>query len=281
MAKFSDHSAASSSTGDEAAMKLRQGSILPKEVRDRLGLSAVEDNTDPVIIVISHDCDLVKSQEVEPKVELLHGRTRNELKPGLPYGQSPHLLHIKFVQNGEKKVLELCALNKVTRAKSELIKVDPDPNSILEPNGVDILQGWLAARYKRAAFPDDLNARLMPMKRKLHSVGSSNPASIVGVWMKYSPDENRLNDKVPYELWVKIVYSTLVFDAKAKAEHEAEKLRASFEKLFLDGDLWRSIDLQTCEAIPDTAFTVRDLFCYKQWRLEHLSLSQDPPEKYI
>jgi hypothetical protein len=147
-------------------------------------------------------------------------------------------------------------LNKVTRPKSELINVDPDPDSNLEPNGVDILQGWLAARYRRAAFPDDLDARLKPLKKRLQSVGSSDPGSIIGVWMGFSPEENHLDDNVPYELWIKIVYSTLVFDAKAKAEQEAEKLRASFENLFLEKGMWKSIDLRTCEAIADTAFTV-------------------------
>ncbi len=82
-------------------------------------------------------------------------------------------------------------------------------------------------------------------------------------------------------MWVKIVYSTSEFDAKAKAEQEAKNLRASFERLFLDGELWRSIDLQTCEAIPDTAFTLRDIDYYKLWRLEHLSLRQDPPEERL
>jgi hypothetical protein len=259
-------------------MRLRQGSILPREARDRLGLSAIEDNPDPVIIVISHDCDLVKPKEVEPKVELLHGRTRNELKPGLPYGQSPHMLHIEFMQQGEGKVLELCAVDKFSVDKTKLVNTDPDPDSAIGQKGLHILQLWLAARYNRAAFPDDLDRRMKPIKRKLQSLDAK---AITGVWMKYSPDENRLDDKVPYELWVKIVYSTSEFDAKVKAEQEAKGLRASFERFFLDGDLWRFIDLQTCEAIPDTAFTLRDFDYYKPWRLEHLSLRQDPPEERL
>jgi hypothetical protein len=77
------------------------------------------------------------------------------------------------------------------------------------------------------------------------------------------------------------VYSTHVSDDREKAEQEANKLRLSFEKEFLDQGLWHSIDLRACEAVADTVFSVRDMYDYKQWRLEHLSLRQDPPGEYI
>lgn len=278
MGRISADSAASSSIEDDAEMKLRQGSILPRTVRDRLGLSRIGDNHDPIIIVISHSCDLVKPCGIEPHVELIPGQSRDDFRPGLPHGQSPHTLQVEYEQNHAKKVLELRAVDKFRIDKTKLVNLDPDPDLVIEQKGLHTLQLWLAARYNRAAFPDDLDRRMKPMKKKLQSLDAE---AIIGVWMKYSPDENRLDEDVPYELWIKIVYSTSVFDAKAKAEQEAKKLRASFEKSFLDGYLWRSVDLQTCEAIPDTAFTVRDLIDYKQWRLEHLSLRQDPPEEYI
>jgi hypothetical protein len=100
--------------------------------------------------------------------------------------------------------------------------------------------------------------------------------------MMYDPEDNHLPAEIPYELRLKIVYSTRVSDSKARAEREAGKLRLSFEKNFLNQGLWHSIDLHTCEAVPDVVFSVRDLLDgYKQWRLEHLSLKQDPPGEYV
>lgn len=273
---------ASSSQKDDATTKLRQGSILPRSMRDRLGLSDFKDNPDPILVVISHSCDLVQPYETEPHVELIYGQRKDEMKNGLSNGQSPRTLHLEYEQNGTKKVLELCAFNKVPPVdKRILIGIEPDANTVLTPKSLEILQRWLAVRYNRAAFPDDLDSRMKPIKKKLHSVDSD---SIVGIWMQYEPKDNHLPNDVPYELKIKIVYSTLVYNAKAKAEKEANSLSMSFEKNFFNKDksLWSSIDLRTCEAVPDTVFSVRDLLSgYNQWRLEHLSLKQDPPGEYI
>ena len=273
-----DQSVASSSQKDDATMRLRQGSILSKTVRDRLDMSTSEDKTDPVLIVISHSCDLIKPYESEPHVELIQGLSKDELDGSLANGKNPRTLHLEYEQNGTKKVLELSALNKDHVDKRVLFGIDPDPDAVLTGNGVAILQRWLAARYNRAAFPDDLDSRMKPIKKKLRSMDSK---AIFGIWMKYEPEDNRLSDETPYELWVKLVYSTHVSDDREKAEQEANKLRLSFEKEFLDQGLWDSIDLRACEAVADTVFSVRDMYDYKQWRLEHLSLRQDPPGEYI
>jgi hypothetical protein len=247
-------------------------------VRDRLSLPDFKDNPDPVLIVISHDCDLVHQDE--PDVELIAGQCRDELKYGFAKGQSPRTLHLEFEQDGKKKVLELGALNKVFVDKKTLIGAEPDPGAIFTEKHVNnTLQAWLAARYKRAAFPDDLNIRMEPIKKKL---SSADPDAIRGTWMLYEPEDNRLPDEVPYELWVKVVYSTTEeYDARARAEQHANKLRLSFEKKFFKQGIWQSIDLRACDAVADTAFSALDILTYKQWRLEHLSLSQDPPGEYL
>ena len=184
-----------------------------------------------------------------------------------------------FRSDGEKRVLELSALNKVFVDKKTLIGVEPDPGAVLtEKHANNTLQAWLAARYKRASFPDDLDRRMQPIKKKL---SSADPKAIIGTWMRYEPENNRLSQAEPYELWVNIVYSTLEYGAKAKAENHANELRVNFEKNFREEDQWHLIYLRACEAIADTVFSVRHMNDYKQWRLEHLSLKQDPPGEFI
>jgi hypothetical protein len=278
MDRSRDQFVASSSEKDDATTKLRQGSILPRSVRDRLSLPAFKDNPDPVFVVISHSCDLVQPYATEPHVELIRGQSKDELDGSLANGKNPRTLHLEYEQNGTKNVLELSAINKDSIDKRILFGVDPDQDAVLTQKSVKILQRWLAARYNRAAFPDDLNSRMKPIKKKLRSVDSE---AIFGIWMKYEPEDNCLSDETPYELWVKLVYSTHIFDGREKAEQEAIKLRLSFEKKFFDQGLWHSIDLRVCEAVADTVFSIRDMYDYKQWRLEHLSLKQDPPGEYI
>jgi hypothetical protein len=77
------------------------------------------------------------------------------------------------------------------------------------------------------------------------------------------------------------VYSTLIPGAETKAMQAAEKLRAEFEKRYRNDGKWDSIDLRECRAEADTSFSVRDLFTYKQWRLEHVSMKQSPPEEFV
>jgi hypothetical protein len=197
---------------------------------------------------------------------------------GFANAKSPRVLHIEYEQGGEKNVLELSALNKVLVDKRTLLGADPDPDATLTPRDIETLQAWLAARYNRAAFPDDLDIRLKPIKKKL---SSADRKAVIGTWMRYEPEDNRLPEEESYELWVMIVYSTLEYDAKANAERHANELRLSFEENFLKQGQWRSVDLRACEAVADTAFSVRNLLDYKQWRLEHLSLKQDPTEEYI
>lgn len=278
MDRSGDQSVAPSAEEDGATVKLRQGSILPRTVRDWIGMLDLDSNPDPVVVVISHDCDLVKPHKDEPQVELIEGRTTDKMKGGLSHAQSPRTLQLEFEQNGATKILELCALNKISVDKKILIDVDPDPHSFIVPNGVQILREWLAARYNRAALPDELVRRMKPLKGKL---GALDPEAVLGIWFQYEPEDDYLPAEVPYELKIKIVYSTTVYDARAKAEQEAGKLRLSFEKNFFQEGLWRSIDLRICEAVADTVFSVRDLLDYKRWRLDYLSLRQDPPGEHI
>jgi hypothetical protein len=268
-----------SSGDDDATIKLGQGSIVPRTAHDRLGLSTLEVNPDLVVVVISHDCDLVKPYEFEPHVELIPGQSIGELNGSLAHGRNPRKLHLEYEQDGMKKVLELRAIKKTFVDKRLLIDVVPDPSAVLTKKGIQILQGWLAARYNRAAFPDDLNTRMKPIEKKLRS---ANPEAISGIWMMYDPEDNHLSDEVPYELSIKIVYSTIVFGGKATAEEYARELRMTFERNFSKQGLQRSIDLRDCEAVADTVFSVRHMLDgYKQWRLEDLSLKQDPPGEYI
>jgi hypothetical protein len=279
MDRSREQPAASSSGDDDATINLRQGSILPRIVHDRLGLSTLEANPDLVVVVISHDCDLVRPYEVEPHVELIQGQSIVEVNGSLAHGRNPRKLHLEYEHDGTKKVLELRALKKTFVDKRLLVGVVPDPGAVLTIKGIQILQGWLAARYNRAAFPDDLDTRMEPIKKKLRS---ANPEAISGIWMMYDPEDNHLSDEVPYELSVKIVYSTIESGGKATAEKYAHELLMIFERNFSKQGLWHSVDLRACEAVADTVFSVRHMLDgYKQWRLEDVSLKQDPPGEYI
>ena len=197
MDKSRDRTVASSSQKDDATMKLMQGSVLPKTARVQLGIPALEDTPDPVLVVISHDCDLMKPLEVEPQVELIYGGSKDKMNVGFANAKSPRMLHLEYEQHGEKRILELSALKKILVDKRKLIGADPDRDAILSPTDLQTLQAWLAARYNRAAFPDDLDLRLEPLKKKL---SSADRDAVIGTWMRYEPETNHLPEEESYEL---------------------------------------------------------------------------------
>jgi hypothetical protein len=77
---------------------------------------------------------------------------------------------------------------------------------------------------------------------------------------------------------VYLVYDT-DHDADA-AEQAANEAVGAIEKLFdekcRNGRAWKSIELQSCEAVSDHAVTLRQSLSLREWRAEHLSLKASP-----
>ena len=52
----------------------RQGHILPVDAMIALGIASSEQLNDSVAVVVSHDCDIAQSPDVDPDVEIILGR---------------------------------------------------------------------------------------------------------------------------------------------------------------------------------------------------------------
>lgn len=256
--------------------RLRQGSVLKNESVKQLGLMLDNFTGDPVVAIISHSCDLVASPASEPFVEVVLGRPIESPQSGCTHAQSPYRLHIEFLSKGGAQHIEFVAINKRLVAKSDLAGVESDNDFTLSDDNYEVFQRWLAARYRRASFPNALVERLKPMRDKLSGIAKRSAESIIGIWIRYDPKGRELPDGDPYELWISIVYSTRVNGAKEVAEESAEKLAKSFESQFKRDEHWNLLDLRSCKPIPETSFTVLDLLRNDEWRMEHVSLKQSP-----
>jgi hypothetical protein len=131
----------------------RQGHVLAGETIDKLGL---RDTRAPerTVVVITHDCDLAASPDKEPDIEVIIGRLVEKADGNFTHAKSPRVLHLAFTTPGGPRVVELAATNKARIAKTDLIDHAPRRGWELDPTGLSILQRWLAARYRRTAFPD-------------------------------------------------------------------------------------------------------------------------------
>jgi hypothetical protein len=168
--------------------------------------------------------------------------------------------------------LELIATRKTGVSKTQLIGVLPDERISLGPKSREILQTWLALRYKRAAFPDALNGHLSSLRETLQKIGKKSPEAILGFYIYYEPDEELLNPSEPYEVWIVVVYDHTVAGADGIAQQASAKIREKLEAKFKGPLGWECIDLRECEYSSSEQFSLHNAMTFKVFPLDHLSL---------
>lgn len=113
----------------------RQGSVVSAEAARALGV--IEDNNShPVVVVISHDCDVLQPPEVEPHVEVICGRRLERIDGSFEFGKNPRKLHLPFRTSAGDIAVELEAtkrfwLPKVTHGEPGLAQFEPVPTGVL------------------------------------------------------------------------------------------------------------------------------------------------------
>jgi hypothetical protein len=92
-----------------------------------------------------------------------------------------------------------------------------------------------------------------------------------------------LKDGDPYFLSISVVYDAIEGgpNARASAEKVADGLRTLFEQAYGTVDTATEIALDACNAVADTSITLADLRKVDQWRLEYISLREDPAGDFL
>lgn len=271
----------------------RQGDVLSNEAAKALNLQHPENADGTFVVVISHDCDLTAVADKEPESEIIVGQRINKLG-GDSYGKTARRLHIEYQTEAGPVALELMATAKRPISKPVLFAIDPRQNMWLDGQGIGILQRWLASRYHRAAFPeafeDRLRAANIPGKRtflkKIESILAAGGDHIRALLfdLDEGKDVERQAPEDLYQLGIVVLYDSLrdeptAATAAAKAVEELEEL---FDTAFhAPGAGWQNICLQYCDPVSDSAISVAQKEMLKQWRVEHMSLQDDPPQPMI
>ena len=271
----------------------RQGDVLTDETAKALNLQHSENPNGTLVVVISHDCDLAAAVEKEPVSEVIVGQRIKELGAD-SYGKTARRLHIEYQTDAGPIALELMATAKRQTSKAELFATDPRQDVWLDGRGIGILQRWLALRYHRAAFPEAFENRLRAANiagkrtflKKIESILSDEGNHIRA--LLFDLDEGKsVERETPedlYQLGIVVLYDSLRNErtAAAAAAEVAQGLEKLFETAFhLPSSGWQNIFLQYCDPVSDSAITVAQKELLKQWRLEHMSLEDDPPQPMI
>jgi len=268
----------------------RQGDVLPNDALRVLNLARVEatephstESNSDVAVVITHDCDLVADRTREPHVEIIVGQTIPILNGNATHGKAARTLHLEFHRGHHTVPVELRAPAKCRLDKTALIPYVPDATWSLDADNLVILQRWLASRYRRAAFPDAFETCLQTTKLDKALVNVVKPLGTFLRAVYFDVTENEgahSTDSPAYELGIVLVYDATHPNAEAQVENAATIIRAKFlQKLDDTKNLGaHTIEFRHCDVVSDEALSYRQSLGLKQWRLDYLSLRDDPQQ---
>lgn len=255
----------------------RQCHFLPPGFAHAAGLIS---NDNEVVVLVSHSCDIAQLPDAEPEIEIIKGYIITKADGNSTHGKNARILHIEAKQNGQDILIEFRANEKQRIQKDMLLNCAPDPDHYFGQSQQRTFQQWLAARYRRSAFPTEFDARLTntklgeKIKRKLAAYESTIRAIYVdidkGVEIRRPANE-------PYELKIFLVYDVEEDPdaAKAAAEKLCKELQDEFQKLCFKDGKWENFELVQCITISAAVFSVRMTYMLQRWTLDYLSLRSD------
>lgn len=266
----------------------RQGHVLADETVVALGLASAAVVGDTVVVVVSHDCDIAAHPQREPEVELVVGRRIPKLGADTN-AKTARRLHIAFRQGDAEVPVELVITTKVTRPKEVVLAAQPRTDMTLDPEGRVTLQNWLGARYHRAAFADEFERRLKEkpgrLAEKIEKAMVDAGAHVLAVFFDVDGGEDveRGSPDDLYALRITLLYDSMKNEpiAYEAAQKAAEKIEQDFEAVLKKDGKWLGIKLLACEAVSDNAMTVAESRMLRRWKLDHMSLADDPQQPML
>jgi hypothetical protein len=267
----------------------RQGHVLATETVTALNLVPDTDLANAVVVVVSHDCDLAQHAGIEPSVEVIVGRRVNAADGNFTHGKNPRRLHLFAVEAGDTMCVELTATARQSIPKENLVGHAPSATTVIDAANRATLQFWLAARYRRSAFPDDFESYLdkKGIARRLAKILEPLGNHIVAVFFDVDEGVERAHESAddPFTLSIDLLYSTGIDPTAAEvaATQAAEKIKKVFRDRCFDAksQRWTAIELVECTPISDEALTYAMSLRLKRWSADYISLRADPAQPMI
>ena len=267
----------------------RQGSVIAQDDAIAMSLFDALLSDHKLAIIITHDCDL--SNENEQKVEIIIGEIISAIDKNFTKCKNVRRLHLTLNQNGQHQFLELKIVDKQSVERSSVPScAKPDSDWMIPEEEKRVLKQWLAARYGRPAFPNAFETHLrksigkQTVERQLDKALENVSKHLVGVF--FDLGENRAIELAagnPYYLNISLVYDAKEGgpEARRASENNASNIQDIFLRAYGSPDVATEIALERCQAVANDRFTISDLRKVDQWRAEHLSLREDPPEPFL
>lgn len=242
----------------------RQGAIVRTEDVGKF-VTGIPLGSDDKLMIINQDCDVVcNSYDKEPNVEFLILKPVAYLDGSLSLGKNPRLIEVVLTDDSGEKYYQCSIHDRHLCPRPILETTTPDPSTGIVDKHLVAVQGWLAARYTRDAFPDEFNYRLPSRKfataLKRHGKFVSEILIALNPWDELDASEN-------YE--VRIVCTMLVGDYEDTAKKEASKRLV--ENISRVIDAADGINLESCELLSEEEVSLNDYRVFKTIYFDYLS----------
>jgi len=258
----------------------RQGSLVSASDLLTAGVELAGDDDGLVGIVVSHDCDIANSPDLEPDIEIIIARLDQPENGNFSHGKNSRTLQVNVNPKGASQArVELSATRKIVVSKSSLTGV---PAGETLGDEKQILQRWLASRYRRSAFPDDFDQRLdkTKLRAKLLDILKKHPTYIGGIFFEVDDGEDvaHAGEDDAYALRIYVLYVTSSDPqlAKADAEEVCTKITDAFKGRCFQKGAWKWIELTDCKSISDEALSFAQSSRWQRWNADHISYRTDP-----
>ncbi len=252
----------------------RQGRIFTeKDSGNLIRESDINTAQNAQLILVSHDCDIVHQGVHEPLVEVFAASNiGSNCDANYLYGKNPRRLHLAVSKSDLSiEYIELRAPNRFSIDRRTLCDIEPDETRELLPAEKRVLCNWVAARYVRAALPDEFNRRIVGAWGQISSIAKKYGQNLTAIFIKLEPKEE-LSSGSDYKVAIIGSLTTVDWsDSSKRMEAETAISRIATELGKCDG-----IQLADSEILSESQITLEDLRFLTRWDFDYLSYRELP-----
>ncbi|MDF2417283.1 hypothetical protein GWP85_07090 [Acinetobacter beijerinckii] len=251
-----------------------QGSVVKSEdVAKILELAGKSELTaqDIVLIVASGSCDIASLSD--PVVEFSIARSINAIDGNYNFNKNPRKIHCQLESASFHNInVELKAHEKIVINKNFIPQgIEPNLEIKFSQKELNFYVDWLAARYKRPAFPTEFDRRIDQQwnRKKRKKVVSQVSSKLIGIYAKVLPDKE-ISEKENYSVnLLALVVPELTVEDKSNILEVINKYKEVM--------IAAKMDVVIGPTLTEDKIAVATLKQYKRFNLDDLSYTNDDP----
>ena len=255
-----------------------QGSLVKQEdVLELLNIigdkKLITESHNIALIVASGSCDVANLSD--PVVEFSIARYIDMVNGNFNFNKNPRKLHCDLESSRVLNYsIELNAHEKVAILKDLIPQgILPDPSMKFSQNELSYYVEWLAARYKRPAFPSEFDSRIdiVWKKEKRRKAAAKVSEKLIGIYANVFPDAEIPSDKYYHVDLLAIVVPNL--DPEGDDSKAIQKHMDQYKEILKKANM-KVGDVRT---LTEKDISVSRFKQYKRFNFDDLSYKSNHP----